>query len=218
MAKIDRTVFAESGGLTLIAAIAEGMPLVAAKAMNDLAWQARNRIRDHLANAFILRNRRAQQGIRVKNASYRNGSPAEVYTLDDWLARHEEGGMKTSIAGHRIAIPIEKNDAHHHGIRSDVRTILRSSSRPTALRNKKHEVGTFNGLGKFKNKKQDFIFRRRKAKDGERIELLYTLVKQARIKPKLSMVNIAAEIVKKGASSALEAAFDYYLKRSKKKS
>lgn len=216
MAKIDRSVFTEIGGLSVIAAIAEGIPFVAAKAMNDLAWQARNQIRDHLADAFILRNRRAQQGIRVKNANYRNGSPAEVFTLDDWMARHEEGGVRQSIAGHRMAIPIEKSDGNHNGIRSNVRVILRSGSRPRALRSKNHEVGTFGGLGKFKNKKTDFIFRRRKAKEGERIELLYALVDQVKISPRLDMVKISTDVVRRGASAALESALDYHLKNPKK--
>lgn len=227
MALDPKKVF-HGDGLDLLALIARDLPKVATRAMNNMAWSARNEVRDSLENNFILRgNKRMKNGIRTKNGNFQKGVSAMVYTLDDWAAQHEEGGIKTSIAGHRIAIPITKGQHGPHGIRNDVRRILRKAGRPRALRDKNHEVGVFPGLGKFHNVPTAFIFRRRKfkvksRKTGEmtireRLEYLYFMVPQTKIKPRLGMHDTVLQVVKDQSNAALNKALDDHLNRRRRK-
>ncbi len=222
MTKITKSGCLSGNGLTLISRLALEMPKVAAKAMNDLAWKSRNAVRDSLKDNFILRTGRMKSGIRIKNANWRTGSPAEVYSLDDWTARHEEGGIKSSIAGHRIAIPITREAGTDSGIRKNIRTILRSGGRPRPLRDTNHRVMPLNGKAG-KNSRAWVLFRERKMKvksdkTGRTIikrrpVYLYIFVEQVRIEPRLKMRETVLKIVREGANTALEAALERSLKR-----
>lgn len=227
MALDPKKVF-HGDGLDLLALIALDMPKVATRAMNNMAWAARTEVRDSLEKNFILRgNKRMKNGIRTKNGNFAAGVSAMVYTLDDWAAQHEEGGVKTSTAGHRIAIPITKGQRGPHGIRNDVRTVLRGKGRPRPLRDKNHEVGVFPGLGKFHNTPTAFIFRRRKLKvkskktgetiTKERLEYLYFMVPQTKIKPRLGMHDTVLRVVKEQSNEFLNKALDDHLNRRRRK-
>lgn len=223
--KLDpKTVF-KGDGLNLLARIARDLPKVATRAMNNLAWQARSEVRDSLKDHFILRNKRMNSSIRSKNGHFEKGVPASIYSLDDWVARHEEGGLRSSTAGHRLAIPITRRPGSPHGIRKDVKVILRGRGRPKSLMARNHRIMPVPGKDG-RNEPLSVLFgeRREKVKSEKtgkpiikrRPIFLYFLVETARIEPKLGMRDTVVRVVKENANKALNDALTDHLKRRRK--
>lgn len=225
MAKITPSKIVKGDGLTLLSRLALEIPQVTSRAMNDLAWKARNNVRDSLKDNFTLRTRWMKNGIRIKNSNWRTGSPAEVYSLDDWTAQHEEGGIKSSVAGHRIAVPITREAGSPHGIRKNIRTILKNTGRPTPLRATNHRIMPLKGK-EGKNSRAWVLFRERKTKvksekTGRMIIkrrpiYLYVFVDEVRIEPRLHMRETVLKTIRENANAALEAALEKHLKKGKR--
>jgi hypothetical protein len=89
------------------------VPYAASRALNSTVWAASVELRDSLGQRFTLRSKRTAKSIRgpTKNnslSSHKRDWPhlsAGVGVLDQWLARHEEGGIQKPERASSFAVP-----------------------------------------------------------------------------------------------------------------
>lgn len=126
------------------------VPFAITGAVNDVAFKVRTHIVEQVyPRSFTVRNKRfAGVMFRVdkrgatKRQMLAGGIEARVYQRDmpsrgggsplrGYMSRHVTGGAKSSVAGHEIAVPVEKN------VRRLAGGAVRKADRPTQIRNKK---------------------------------------------------------------------------------
>jgi len=155
------------------------LPFATARALTLTAQDAQAAVRTGMQQRFTIRNAWSQRGIIVKPAD-KNVIPARsaVMVGDIWnyLFLQESGGEKTPTGSLHIAVPED--------IRSSPSQILRSQLRPKALLARKDVFIKDLGGG------NQAIYQR----VGKGLKLLYILVRETNIKPRLGLVETAQKI------------------------
>ena len=155
------------------------LPFATARALTLTAQDAQTAIRASMPSNFTIRNAWSQRGIIVKPAD-KNVIPARsaVMVGDIWnyLFLQESGGEKTPTSSLHIAVPED--------IRSSPTQILRSQLRPRALLARKDVFIKDLGGG------NQAIYQR----VGKGLKLLYILVPDAHVKPRLGLAETAQKI------------------------
>jgi hypothetical protein len=155
------------------------LPFATARALTLTAQDAQAAIRAGMPSRFTIRNAWSQRGIIIKPASkdvipYR--SAVMVGDIWNYLFLQEPGGEKTPTASAHLAVPED--------IRSSPSQILRRQLRPKALLARKDVFIKDLGGG------NQAIYQR----VGKGLKLLYILVPEARIKPRLGLAETAQKI------------------------
>jgi hypothetical protein len=155
------------------------LPFATARALTLTAQDAQAAIRAGMPGRFTIRNAWSQRGIIVRPASkdvipYR--SAVMVGDIWNYLFLQEPGGEKTPLSSAHLAIPED--------IRSSPGQILRRSMRPKALLARKDVFIKDLGGG------NQAIYQR----VGKGLKLLYILVPDAHIKPRLGLTETAMKI------------------------
>lgn len=155
------------------------LPFAAARALTLTAKDAQAAIQAQMPGRFTLRNTWSQRGIVVQPAD-KNTFPllSAVYVGDIWnyLFLQESGGDKTGRTG-SVAVPED--------IRTSPTMILRGAFRPKALMQRKDVFIKDLGGG------NRAIYQRL---PGHGLKLLYLLIPDAIIKPRLGLVETAQRI------------------------
>lgn len=155
------------------------LPFATARALTLTAQDSQAALRVDMPKRFTIRNAWSQRGIIVKPAD-KNVIPyrSAVMVGDIWnyLFLQESGGEKTPTGSMHIAVPED--------IRSSPSQILRRALRPKALLARKDVFIKDLGGG------NQAIYQR----VGKGLKLLYILVPDARIKPRLGLVETAQKI------------------------
>jgi len=155
--------------LKIFGRLAGQMNFTMARTLTDMAQAGQQEVRASLPGKFTLRNNWVSNGIRVR-AARKNALSASVYTLDDFMALQESGGMKQprghgiALRGQDLGVPISK--------------ILRGRNRPRAKRQLKSVFVLGQG-------DQRMIAQRA----GRQLKILFRLVPKARVKARLDMVE-----------------------------
>jgi hypothetical protein len=160
--------------------VTKQLPFATARALTLTAQDAQAAIRAGMPSRFIIRNAWSQRGIIVKPAD-KNVIPARsaVMVGDIWsyLFIQESGGDKVPTASRHLAIPED--------IRSSPMQILRKSMRPKALLQRKDV---------FIKEMPSGIEAIMQRLPDHRLKLLYLLVPDAHLKPRLGLVETATKI------------------------
>ena len=82
------------------------LPFAMAKATNDAALYAIKELRRTLDTYFTIRNSWVAKGIRRFTKATKKDPRSEVGTLDDYMRRQAEGGLKKPLHQQSVAIPI----------------------------------------------------------------------------------------------------------------
>jgi hypothetical protein len=158
------------------------LPFATARALTLTAQDAQAAIRTGMQQRFTIRNAWSQRGIIVKPAD-KNVIPARsaVMVGDIWnyLFLQESGGEKTPTSSLHIAVPED--------IRSSPTQILRRQLRPRALLARKDVFIKDLGGG------NQAIYQR-VGKGGRNLKLLYILVSETHVKPRLGLAETAQKI------------------------
>lgn len=160
--------------------VTKQLPFATARALTLTAQDAQTVIRAGMPSKFTIRNAWSQRGIIVKPASkdvipYR--SAVMVGDMWNYLFLQESGGEKTPTLSAHLAVPED--------VRSSPSQILRRSMRPKALLARKDVFIKDLGGG------NQAIYQRLK---GNKLKLLYILVPDAHVKPRLGLVETAQKI------------------------
>jgi hypothetical protein len=147
-----------------------------------------------LGDTFTLRGQWFKQsmkyGIRIDMAR-KDKLQAAVKTAADWLEIHEKGGIKTSSAGHDLAIPTGE-------VRRNKRMIIPTAQRPRALREKK-------GIFILQTKNGRVLFQRKGKGKNSKIVALYNLEPRARIKKASTFYEPIEKVVKRNLAGNIKA-------------
>lgn len=155
------------------------VPFATALALTWTAADAQEAVRDDLPEHFTIRNTWVSKGIRIepaRKADWPNMS-ARIYSRDDFMARQEFGGLKVP-RGHSLAIPTKEMLARAGGKRG----IIRKKSRPKALLRDRAGAHRRTFIATMGDGTRGIV--RRRSKKRLPIDLLYTLVPSARVKPR----------------------------------
>lgn len=168
-------------GKSLIDALAAKHPFATALALTRAAQAGQQAVRDHMADAFILRNQFTQNQVRIAPATKKDLESAVYLTHKaDYMALHETGGVKEPHRSSSVAVPTES-------VRRNKRGIIQRSNRPRPLRNQRRVF-----VVDFKNGNRAIA--RRQGKKRWPISILYWLADEARIAPVLHMREIVQRI------------------------
>lgn len=151
------------------------LPFVAAASLTELAKGARDAQIDALPDRFEVRSRRFKQTFRHVPAEKRDwpDTHSVVGVLDEWAARHEEGGTVFPRHRGRFAIP--------------GRVIKRTSTGKIRKRFRpKQIVASKRGFEATGRSKPDAILLR-VGRGKRKLELAYTLKRKARLEDRLEM-------------------------------
>ncbi|MCB1176066.1 MAG: hypothetical protein KDK36_00685 [Leptospiraceae bacterium] len=167
------------------------LPYAESVALNNIAFRVQRAVRANLRKKFTLRNNWTEKGIQVNKAT-KYSLYSTVGTRDEYLAKHEEGGIFRTKSGKSWSIPLKD-------IRRNKKGIVTKSKWPGRLRNKKNRVvESRRGKGKI------LLQMRKKQKPL----LLYAFEKQIKIKPKLDFEKTAESIGSKYMQLEFQIAFD----------
>jgi len=158
------------------------LPFATARALTLTAQDAQAAIRASMPQHFTIRNAWSQRGIIIKPASkdvipYR--SAVMVGDIWNYLFLQEPGGEKTPISSQHLAVPED--------IRSSPSQILRRGLRPKALLARKDVFIKDLGGG------NQAIYQR-VGRGGHNLKLLYILIPEAHIRPRLGLAETALKI------------------------
>lgn len=160
--------------------VTKQLPFATARALTLTAKDAQTAIRAGMPGRFTIRNAWSQRGIIVKPAD-KNVIPARsaVMVGDIWnyLFIQEQGGEKMPTASAHLAIPED--------VRSSPMQILRRALRPKALLARKDVFIKDLGGG------NQAIYQRL---PDHKLKLLYILVPDAHVKPRLGLAETALKI------------------------
>jgi hypothetical protein len=186
-----------------LAKVADQAPYAMALALNNLANAGQDAVRQHIGRTFTLRRADfvlktiyrkpgedfADRGSRSKGRPTILESAVRVRDDRDFLAKHEDGGVRTPERGSAIAVPamVGRNRAD----------IIPRSRRPSALRSnpKVRRVG---------DRLVETVGRGRRATQ----RLLYMLKASVRIKPQLEMEQTIGRVVDARWESEILAAIE----------
>lgn len=172
------------------------LPFALSKAINSTADKIREATLKGASEVLTLRGTwwkpRTKFGFNVKPSTKRN-LIAEIYTKADWLAQHEDGGIKTAKG--MIAIPTID-------VKRNKKDIITKSNRPRAVK------GAFKVTSKNGN---EFIAKRVRGK----LVVLYWLEKQAKIEGVYKFHDIAKQTFSDNFVKDFSDAVDYALRTAK---
>jgi len=84
------------------------LPYAKSVALNETAFQAKDKLVGVLPQKFDLRSPRTAKGFRVGKANKKQAvQESTVYHLDAWMSIHEFGGTKTAAKGGSMGVPSE---------------------------------------------------------------------------------------------------------------
>lgn len=172
------------------------LPFALSKAINSTADKIREATLKGASEVLTLRGTwwkpRTKFGFNVKPSTKRN-LIAEIYTKADWLAQHEDGGIKTAKG--MIAIPTID-------VKRNKKDIITKGNRPRAVK------GAFKVTSKNGN---EFIAKRVRGK----LVILYWLEKQAKIEGVYKFHDIAKQTFDANMSKDLEEGIEYAMRTAK---
>lgn len=206
------------------------LPFAAALASTRTAGRAQTKIRRNLPRRFTIRNKWVQSGIRVKPAKKTDPRPrAVVWSRDDFMYLHEEGGVKKPVDGKALAVPV---------LGFGRRGIVTSRSRPARLLRQygywvaplgKHSKagGIFHRKGprRKRPKRYNKVVWRKSGRSGARyaevgrkrqpIELVYVFTPQAKIEARFGFEEMTLSAVNRYFEKEFRAALAYALKTAR---
>lgn len=106
--------------------VADQLPYATSRALTWLAVDCQTEIKRQLPQRFTLRNAWVKKGVRMKAAT-KTRLQSEVFHLDDYMERQEDGGIKYPLGRH-LAIPVR--------VAGTARGIIKGNNRPKALLSK----------------------------------------------------------------------------------
>lgn len=165
--------------LASIASLAEAKKLRTATYMSltQTAQSIQQEVRYNMGSPgrkgrFTIRKDWTLKGIRIIPATAEK-MVATVYSKDDYMSRQEAGGIKQPTAGKTLAVPGSL-------IRRTKRQSIRQADLPKNLGGKVSKI-------KIDGKEYLALKKARKGANGQKLRILYALIKQARIKPALKL-------------------------------
>lgn len=157
-----------SGELDSLLTLDRQLTFAAAQALTRTAKEAQKSAIATIQHTFTTRSQWYMPGnrfgVRITSAR-KDNLVASVHTDADWLALHEEGGVKERAGGGDLAVPIVG------GARSNPRAKIRADLKPRALGNRAFVINTANG---------PVLFYRKGAR--QKLTALYNLEPRARIR------------------------------------
>lgn len=184
----------------------KSLPYAQALALNETAFQTKDKLVQKMPSQFDLRSKRPVKGFRVNKAHKGQGVvSASVYHLDAWMGAHETGGTKRPTNGKAMGVPStetqDKGRAPSGKIRE--RWWPRNLAKSAGFADPR-AAGRMGGRGhKGKGLPKAFLLRSKKGAvsivrrstrgggDGNRFDLveLYHLRKSVEIKPRWEFVD-----------------------------
>lgn len=172
------------------------LPFTIAKALTATAIEAQTAVRLAMPSEFILRRDWIVKGIRIQPAT-KTDQRAILYSKDPFMGRQEYGGEKIpKLGGRYVAVPIEARPSDAMLIPKEL--LPGNMPRGTYVTSRRTGLPVASREGA---KGAAFILH---ATDGRtylarrmagRLQMLYLLVGQADVKPRLNMGPIAQKIV-----------------------
>ena len=196
----------ERSARKLLADLRSGAPGAVALACNKLADGVQAEVRKGLPSAFTLRRKPF-----IEQSIYRNKSTdfarynqrpiqatVRINPERDYLAKHEDGGLKTPRSGQFVAIPLKP-------VRPVFSQVVRDKWRIGTLK-------TDPNVRKLTTPAGTFLVRdvkgRGKANRGARTDFLYVFRRSVPLKPRLRMLETFSRVVDKDAVPQMMRAID----------
>lgn len=151
---------------------ADQVPFATAVALTRTASGARDAMRRRLGRVFTVRSRRVLSGEQSTKARKRDfpRQRAEVGHLDEYIARHEEGGIQAARGPHRWTVPTRRVK---RGASGRIRKTLRP---PHLIRKRK---------GFIPRGQRSAVFVPKGPKRRRRLQVFYLLRQRIRLDPVL---------------------------------
>lgn len=181
------------------------------KALNATAKDVQREVRASMPRKFTLRSTWTQKGIRFDPAK-KYALRAVVGSLDDYMERQEEGGIKMPTKSKNLAIPVNVKHTRKGRIRKrDYPSELLKAGQYQSTRRRANRI--------FKIDETTPANKRHKLKlgiyaasaKGRNITLLYRLVKKAKVEERFGMEELAYRVVDKVWLQNVTDALDYAL-------
>jgi hypothetical protein len=191
----------------------------AMKALNEVAFKARENLIDEYEESFVVRNTNLPKAISVKKATKENLS-AEVSFPKDWMYINTKGGEKNPEKAKVLMVPLK------NGGLKDYRTSsgkIKQSKKPASLlqyadahpkRTKKHVTNPHPFLMTSKKTGQPLIAVRDKD-DRAEMKWLYVGVPTANVKKRWDFENIVKETAEKELPKEFEKQFKRAMETAK---
>jgi len=187
-----------SSAYKMLDAVTKQARFACASALTRTAQDVQEAVRTEMPRNFTIRRPWVVQGIRIKPANKQNLT-AEVYSRDPFMGLQERGGVKRAIGkrvfewGDYLAVPVDA--------RRGKTDIVRPQDRPKALIDpfvltardgRKYLAVKSLTVGK---NVRSIKTMRGKQKRETGVRLMYVLVKQETLRPRLGLTATAARIV-----------------------
>ncbi|GFZ80797.1 hypothetical protein GCM10011497_06630 [Elstera cyanobacteriorum] len=197
---MDASISVSGNAPRLLRDLAEKFPFATALALTRTAQAGQAAVKDHMATAFILRNRFTQNQVRIAAAKKTDLESAVYLTPKaDYMVMHETGGVKTPTRAASVAVPTDQT-------RRNKRGLVPKSAKPRPLRDQRRVF-----VMDLKNGSRAVA--RRKGKKRLPVSVLYVLADEAKIAPRLDMQKIVSRIAVTDFGPELEKALLAELKR-----
>lgn len=205
-----------SDAVKMLDTIGRQAPFAAATALTKTAQDVQEAVRKEMPRNFTIRRPWVVQGIRVKAAT-KTRLVAEVYSRDPFMALQETGGIKRSIGrrvfewGEYLAVPLDARRS-----KSDVVNkkdwpqslvnpfVLRARDGREYLAVKAITTGRANTVRSVKTL-------RGKQRRVTGNKLMYRLIRQTTLRPRLHLADIAARVIPERWPINFAAAIDHAL-------
>lgn len=218
----------DKAALRTIGSVVRQISFAASQALNDVAFEFRDTERRGLAERMTIRREFVLQGIQVprEGRATRDHLVAEVEVEHkrDFLAKLEEGGVKTPRGGGSLAIPKAARPTPQSLIPNSLRPlqlqIAKGTAQGIAFRRKGSKA--FQKLGPFslrgiRRKNQGLlrsfliedvgIFQRIGPGGGSSVRLLYSFTPRAQIPPDLRFYETALDVAHRSFSNHFQRRF-----------
>ncbi|MDZ5647168.1 hypothetical protein [Nitrospirillum sp. BR 11828] len=186
----------------------EQLPYAVALALTNTAKDAQEAVRASMPAHFTLRRDWVVQGIRIVPAT-KQLPVAMVYSRDQFMALQETGGLKIPHGKH-IAIPLP-------AVRPTPTALIAKDDLPrNILPTLRAKGGGLTAVVTMKNGHKFIARLRNGAGKGNRLDLLYYLVDDATLKPRLGLEDITRKVVDRRFVQHLDAALTQAMRTARR--
>ena len=153
----------------------------AAVALTRTVKDSQEEVRRQLPERFTIRTGWVAKGIRIKPAR-KNNLEASVRVLDDFMALQETGGLRRSLSGEALAVPV--------GARPTPRSVTRPSKFPGRLLQKPRHF-----IASLPDEPQTHGVWRRGGRKGRKLKLMYVFADKVRLEPRFDFMETVKAVV-----------------------
>jgi hypothetical protein len=205
--KVTVSTDAADLGRRLSNAAARQIPFATAKALTQLAAEALPKIRREMPFRFTIRSQRVIKGIRM-NAAQKSDWPrvtSEVGTRDEFMVKHEVGGVKRAMRGAaHVAIPT----------RFVARQRTRGGRIPKRFR-PRDAIGQGRAKALHDRRIIKLLPRKRRSRNRDARSILFLLRRRVKIKPRWHFEETVEEHARRRYGPLFKAAFEDALRTAR---